>query len=288
MRKSIQKNDTMDTDVADIYSVRRLFLLGIMCVMCQLSYAQFTFGTTGLLHMPTADMQRDKTFMFGGNYLDKHPLSTYWNNDNYRYTYSYYVNITIFPWLEVAYACTLVKGVRSSYWPEQTWGKFVNQDRNFSGRLRLWKEGWWKEWTPQIVFGANDPGSFDGNGGGIVNFNQDYGTHNYFNRFFLAATKHINYQNIGELGVHVAYIYSRATGLRYDGPALGANFHFNLPEVSVLQKAINGLNLMAEYDARTVNVGFNYAFWKERINLTAELNDGKYFSAGLYFKICLK
>lgn len=30
--------------------------------------------------MPTADMQKDKTVMLGGNVLDKHPLSTYWNN----------------------------------------------------------------------------------------------------------------------------------------------------------------------------------------------------------------
>lgn len=268
--------------------MHRFILFIICCFFCTLIRGQALYGTTGLLHMPTADMQKDKTFMFGGGILDKHPLSTYWNNGNYDYTFNYYLNLTIFPWLEVSYTCTLVKGARGYYWPKQTWGKFVNQDRNFSGRLRLWKEGWWKEWTPQIVFGANDPGSFDGNGGGNVNFNQDDGTHNYFNRFFLAATKHINYQNIGELGVHAAYIYSRATGLRYDGPALGANFRFNLPGVSFVQKAINGLNLMAEYDARTINVGFNYAFWKERINLTAELNDGKYWSAGLYFKICLK
>lgn len=63
----------------------------------------------------------------------------------------------------------MVKGVKGNYWPEQTWGKFRNQDRNFSGRLRLWKEGWWKEWTPQLVLGANDPGSFDNNGGGNIN-----------------------------------------------------------------------------------------------------------------------
>ena len=167
-------------------------------------------------------------------------------------------------------------------------GKFRNQDRNFSGRLRLWKEGWWKEWTPQLVLGANDPGSFDNNGGGNINFNQEAGTHNYFNRFFLAATKHLFFQNVGELGLHMAYIYSRATGLNYEGPALGVNFRCCLPDTSLGNKILNGLNLMAEYDARTINIGFNYAVWKDRFNLIAELNDGKYLSAGLYFKICLK
>ena len=254
-------------------------------------YAQARFGTTGLLSMPTADMQRDKTSMIRVNMIDKHILSSYWSKgkEYNPYTYSYYVNITFFPWLEVAYTCTLVKGrYNSNYWPEQTWGKFVNQDRNFSGRLRFWKEGWWKAWTPQIVFGANDPGSFDGNGGGNINFSQESGTHNYFNRFFLTATKHLDFRNIGELGVHAAYIYSRATGLRYEGPALGTNFRFRLSEISFLNKALNGLNLMAEYDARTVNVGFNYSVWKDRFNLTAALNDGKYLSAGVYFRISLK
>ena len=105
---------------------------------------------------------------------------------------------------------------------------------------------------------------------------------------FLAATKHLYFQNVGELGLHMAYIYSRATGLNYEGPALGVNFRCCLPDTSLGNKILNGLNLMAEYDARTINIGFNYAVWKDRFNLIAELNDGKYLSAGLYFKICLK
>lgn len=35
-----------------------------------IAYGQFTYGTTGLLHMPTADMQRDKTVMVEASYLD--------------------------------------------------------------------------------------------------------------------------------------------------------------------------------------------------------------------------
>lgn len=96
------------------------------------------------------------------------------------------------------------------------------------------------------------------------------------------------FSECGELGLHMAYIYSRATGLNYEGPALGVNFRCCLPDTSLGNKILNGLNLMAEYDARTINIGFNYAVWKDRFNLIAELNDGKYLSAGLYFKICLK
>jgi hypothetical protein len=61
-----------------------------------------------------------------------------------------------------------------------------------------------------------------------------------------------------------------------------------LPEDNLAVKALNGLDLMAEYDARTVNIGAHYQLWKDHINLIAELNNGKYFSGGIYFKIHLK
>lgn len=68
-------------------------------------YGQALRGTTGLLHAPSAEMQRDKTFMFGGNILDIIPLHYY--DFDVKYTFNYYINITFFPWLEVGYTCTL-------------------------------------------------------------------------------------------------------------------------------------------------------------------------------------
>ena len=138
--------------------MRRLILFLLFFVMIGAVHAQFTYGTTGLLNMPTADMQRDKTFMFGGGFLEKHATPARWTYN----TFNYYFDITIFPWLEVSYICTLHKAMEvdpaygPGFWVPSTYGKFVNQDRNFAVRLRLWKEGWWKPWTPQIVLGAND------------------------------------------------------------------------------------------------------------------------------------
>ena len=92
-----------------------------------------------LLYSPTAEMQKDKTVMIGGSMIDHNIYrDAYWNaHDEYNpYTYNYYLNITLFPWLEIAYTCTLVKGIHgSNYWPQQTWGKFTNQDRSFHGRF---------------------------------------------------------------------------------------------------------------------------------------------------------
>ena len=35
----------------------------LMVVCLQQTKAQYVYGTTGLLHAPSADMQRDKTFL---------------------------------------------------------------------------------------------------------------------------------------------------------------------------------------------------------------------------------
>ena len=263
------------------------FLAFLCLCFCTVLKGQALYGTSGLLHMPTADMQKDKTVMLGGNVLDKHPLSTYWNNKNYTYTYNYYINVTIFPWLEVAYTCTLVKGVKGNYWPEQTWGKFRNQDRNFSGRLRLWKEGWWKPWTPQIVLGANDALNNSWTEGSKIEMSSAT-ANGFYSRYYLVVTKHLSMKEVGEWGLHLAYVYNRRKDYPLNGPAIGANFRFSLPQTSFINKAVNNLNLMAEYDSKSINCGFEYSFWKDYINAIVELNRCKYFSGGLVFKIHLK
>ena len=52
----------------------RKFCLVFVCVVCWLvnMKAQINYGTTGLMNMPTADMQRDKTVMAGTNWLNHH------------------------------------------------------------------------------------------------------------------------------------------------------------------------------------------------------------------------
>lgn len=237
--------------------------------------AQFTYGTTGLLHMPTADMQKDKTFLAGGGYLNKHATPERWNYN----TWNYYINITFLPWMEVAYTCTIF---------DEMIGKvhMMNQDRNFSGRLRLWKEGWWKSWTPQIVVGGNDVlhGSHEGGNIGSVE-GSGTGGNTFYQRYYVAATKHISWH--GEWGIHAAYVYSKRIGHAFDGLAFGINYQFALPQTSFINKAINGLNLMVEYDSKHTNIGASYTLWKDHINLIGEWYQCKYPSIGMYFKVHL-
>ena len=229
--------------------MRRLILFLLFFVMIGAVHAQFTYGTTGLLNMPTADMQRDKTFMFGGGFLEKHATPARW-------TYN-------------------------------TYGKFVNQDRNFAVRLRLWKEGWWKAWTPQIVLGANDALNNSWTEGSKIEMSSAT-ANGFYSRYYLVVTKHLSMKEVGEWGLHLAYVYNRRKDYPLNGPAIGANFRFSLPQTSFINKAVNNLNLMAEYDSKSINCGFEYSFWKDYINAVVELNRCKYFSGGLVFKIHLK
>ena len=48
-----------------------------------------------------ADMQRDKTFLFGGNYLNTHPLSTHFRSSEVGYTFNYYINTVSYTHLDL-------------------------------------------------------------------------------------------------------------------------------------------------------------------------------------------
>ena len=272
--------------------MKHFYALIVLCCLATDIFAQHVYGTTGLLHAPTAEMQKDKTILIGGSMIEHNIYrSGYWSNSKEYdpFTYNYYLNITLFPWLEVAYTCTLVKGAHgSSYWPQQTWGKFTNQDRSFHGRLRLWKEGWWKRWTPQIVLGANDPGSHERTGGGNITFDNVGENTNHLTRFYLAATKHFAFRQWGTLGVHASVIQFDGLDLDNDhGVTVGVDYRFQRPADGFWNKALNGLDVMGEYYDGVWNVGANYAVWKDRINVTAALYDGRYWSVGMYFRVCL-
>ena len=258
-------------------SIKRTILFYLFIITITISYAQPIVGTTGLLHAPSAEMQKDKTFIIGGNILHIVPLK-YFHYDEIKYTFNYYINITFFPWLEVGYTCTLNYAENgSSYFPPQSWGKYTNQDRR-----------WWREWTPQIVIGLDDPTSHNYYGGGNVKFDGS-GMNNYFTRYYLAATKHFNIKNIGDLGTHVSWVTGKPVHRKhYSGISVGLNFRFNRRTYNFTDRVLNGLSLITEYDAITFNYGCQYSIWKDRINFFTVLNDGKYFSGGLFFKIHIK
>lgn len=249
--------------------LKKILLLLICSILYFPIYAQLTYGVTGLLHMPSAEMQKDKTIMIGGNYLNKHNIPSSWGYN----TYNYFLNVTIFPCLEVNYTCTLLSFGE--------WGKngkrYNNQDRYFSARLRILKEGQFFKYMPAIVVGTSDPFSHS-----ITGFKEvglvDGSTNGYFNRYYIALSKHFNVKRLGILGTHLAYIYGNRYDFKFKGLAIGVDF---CPSI------YNKLNIIAEYDSKDINLGFslNLPF---NFNATFELQSGKYVSAGIAYIHCLK
>ena len=182
------------------------------------------------------------------------------------------MNVTIFPWLEIAYTCTLFQSPTIGIDWKVGKKKFTNQDRYFSARLRVLKEGQLWKYMPAVVVGTSDPytesgdgqvGSADGNG--------------YFCRFYVAATKHIP---IGKekIGVHLSYLYNRRVDYHLNGLAGGLTYAPSFaPDLTVI----------AEYDAKDFAFGATYLLFNH-LHAQVELQRMKYFTGGLTYKIYLK
>lgn len=245
----------------------RLYIVALLCCLSFPISAQLTYGTTGLLHAPSAEMQDDKTFMIGGNFLNKELTPPTW----YYHTYNYYLNITFFPWMEVAYTCTLFKAEALGLRPYGYSG-FTNQDRYFSIRLRALKEGQFWKYMPAVVFGTSDPftssynhkiASRKGNG--------------YHSRFYISATKHFPIGKEG-IGVHISYLYNRREEYKLNGMAVGISFNPSFhPQ----------LRLIAEYDSMDFAFGATYRLFKYLL-FQLEMQRMQYFSGGLTASIKLK
>ena len=121
------------------------------------------------------------------------------------------------------------------------------------------------------MIGVDDPGTHDSYGGGGISSRDQNGGNCFFTRYYIAATKHVKLDNLGILGVHLAWVLDRpATWEHHNRPAIGGNFRLGLPA------------------QESCNVGFEYSFWKDYINAVVELNRCKYFSGGIVFKVHLK
>ena len=242
--------------------------------------AQFTDGSTGLLQMPTAEMQDEGTFMLTTNFLNKHSLPT--SGWSYN-TFQYGIYVSFWGRIEIGYVCTLF----NDYWKgEQTrkgvW--MINQDRHFTGRVRLLKEGeFGLSWMPSLVIGASDP--FTGTGGDYIDIDHVSGTGNgYFNRYFVMLTKHFE-TPWGQLGAHAGYLKNRRKDYPVNGPCVGVDW----TPVWIQNKGIlDNMKVILEYDARTVNLGFIASIWDNRFEAMFELQNFQWVNFGLRYKLRLK
>lgn len=198
-----------------------LFLLGCSSQL----HAQYSMGNTGLLNIPTADMQETGTFMGGGNYLPNGMTPFNFNTGNY------FVNVTFLSILELSYRCTLLKTTRYD-------GKkgYFQQDRSMSARIRPLKEG---KYLPSAVIGTNDPF-------------KDQGT-NYFSTVYGVLTKSFSITQGDRLALSAGYYIPMNNHSVQKGPFGG---------ISYSPALCREVAFMAEYDSAGFNVGAAARIWK--------------------------
>jgi hypothetical protein len=211
------------------------------------SRAQFADCSTGLLQMPTAEMQDDGTFMITNNFLNKNALpKSGWNYN----TFQYGIYVSFWGRVEIGYVCTIFNGAWDPR-PNKTYRQEImrNQDRHFTGRVCLLREGeFGLNWMPALVVGVSDPTTGAGGGEYITG---DVTTGNgFFNRNFVVLTKHFS-TPWGTLGAHAGYQFNRRKDYPINAPCVGVNWQ----PVWLQQKGIlDGLDVIAEFDSRTVKL----------------------------------
>lgn len=260
---------------------RRLSLLFALCLFgTGVARAQFADCSTGLLQMPTAEMQPDGTFMITNNYLNKHALaSRRWGYDTFQYGFSF----SLWNRFEIGYVCTIIndhwKGSQSR---PGVW--MVNQDRHFTGRVALLREGdFGLGWMPGLVVGISDPVT--------ASTNYEYATadmsaagNGYFNRNFVVMTKHFG-TPWGQLGVHGGYQYNRRSDYSINGPCFGLDWK---PVWLQDLRFLHSVDCVLEYDSRTFNAGLLVSVWDDRFTAMVEWQSCRWLNFGLRYKLHIK
>ena len=220
--------------------------------------AQQFLGTSGLLHVPSAEMHHEGDALLGIHYLDKHmtPDTGFMYLGEKYNTFDYYVSLAPFKWVEVSYVC--VERAHSMSHGEITkWGK----DRSASFKVRPLEEG---RYWPALAIGCNDFAT------SVFKKNRT-DVQLYFMNVYLAATKHFTFGG-NELGVTVAYRhYLRGYNAKWNGLVGGVTFRpAFFPQARVV----------AEYTGNEFLMGMDVLLWRH-LRLQASVKDFKYVNAGL-------
>ena len=244
------------------------------------AFSQFWDSQTGLLQMPSGEMQKSGTFMITNNFINEHTLPQ--NNPWWGYnTFMYGFNITFFSRLEISYICVLYMGKEGVFhWPKETWGRYTNQDRHFALRVQLFREGeFGLDWMPSVVVGVSDPYTLGLTSPKAIAERTGNG---FFNRNYICATKHFQ-TKIGEVGIHLGYQYNEREDLSYNAPCAGISWMPVWIQTDWLKT-----KTILEFDSRTINFGLIASIWKDHIEAMVELQAMKWISAGLRYKVVLK
>ena len=241
--------------------MRRRWILAAFAALCLLPFAagaQQFMGTSGLMHVPSAELQHEGDAMVGAHYLNKAMMpDTGFLFAGKKYnTFDYYVALAPFKWVEVSYVCT--ERIRAMQGDKVTkWSK----DRSASVKLRPIEEG---RYWPAVAIGCNDfaTSAFKKNRTDVQL---------YFMNVYLAATKHFAFSG-NEVGVTLAYRhYFRGYNAKWNGVVGGVTFR---PAFFPQGRAV------VEYTGNEWLLGMDVLLWRH-LRLQASVKDFKYVNAGV-------
>lgn len=256
----------MSRHIRKNHKARGIATLILVCSLRMLTpvSAQQYLGTPGLIHVPTGEMDTVGVARIGAHYVDQHMIPDGMKLDGEKFnSLTNYLSITPFKWIELGYGYTLWKLHRNQDKTQKT--GFYSKDRYFTVRLCPLREG---RYWPSVVVGGNDVWGTGDNG---------KSRSNYYRNYYVAATKHFDLGgNI--IGVHAAYRrWKRDYNEKWNGPVGGLTF-----QPAFYQK----LRLIGEYDGHSINAGIDCLLLRYLL-LQASLQQGRYFSGGLCFRIGL-
>lgn len=239
------------------------FLILVMLVVSSVRGQQYV-GQSGLIHVPSADMDTAGVARVGLHYIPKEMMPDRMTCDNEKFnSLTNYLSLTVFRWVQVSYGYTLWKMHRNQK-PYNKTG-FYTKDRYFSLKLQPIRED---KWWPSVVVGGNDVwgSSEDGKSGS-----------NFYRNYYVAMSKHVDLGGY-LIGGHIAYRDWK----------LNSNYKWNgvVGGVTVQPSFYRPLRLMCEWDGNEFNVGADCLLFKMFLVQFAFI-DMHRFNAGLCLYINL-
>lgn len=251
----------------------KILLISLLLILvCFIVRGQFIDGASGLLQMPSAEMNKSGTFMISGNFMNAQTLPA----DQWGYnTFGYGIDLTFWQRLEIYYTCVILDGKRKPN-PSERDLIMMNQDRHLGFKLQLLRTGdFGKSWLPDVAVGINDFDAELFTGGSAIN--------NFFSRVYAVASKRFP-TTFGDVGAHIGYQFNNWTYYSLTGPMVAVDW---MP-VWLQKENVVKTKFIAEYDARTFNVGAIVSLWRDHFDVMIELQAMKWVSAGFRFKTVLK
>lgn len=237
----------------------------VVAVVCWMGVsAQQYYGMSGLINVPSADMDTVPVAHVGAHYLNQHMLPDNIIFDGGKYNSgTNYLTVQPFAWIEIGYGYTLEK-FHKNWDPKREVG-FYSKDRYFSVRMQPVREA---NWWPSIVIGGQDVIGSEDKG--------HSGSYKYKN-FYIAGSKH-KFLFGQYVGVHLAYRHFKQDyNKKWNGVVGG---------LTLQPSFYRPLRFIGEFDGEYVNIGADCTLFRY-VMLQASLQNFQYFSGGICLRIPL-